>query len=56
MHCEHCERAVKEEVGAVTGVETVDVDLATKVVTVRGAVIDDAAVRTAISEAGYDAA
>jgi copper chaperone CopZ len=56
MHCGHCERAVKEEIGAVPGVEAVEVDLATKIVTVHGETIDDAAVRAAISEAGYEAA
>jgi copper chaperone CopZ len=55
MHCGHCERAVKEEVGAVSGVASVDVDLDTKLVTVRGDGLDDAAVRAAIDEAGYTA-
>ena len=56
IHCGHCERAVKEEVGAVAGVESVDVDLETKLVTVRGASLDDSALRAAIDEAGYEAA
>jgi copper chaperone CopZ len=56
MHCGHCERAVKDEVGAVAGVDSVDVDLDTKAVTVRGADLDDAALRAAIEEAGYTAA
>jgi copper chaperone len=55
MHCGHCERAVKEEVRAVAGVATVDVDLGTKLVTVRGDGLDDAALRAAIAEAGYTA-
>jgi copper chaperone len=55
MHCGHCERAVKEEVGAVSGVASVDVDLDTKLVTVRGDGLDDAALRAAIDEAGYTA-
>lgn len=55
MTCGHCERAVKEEVGGVAGVESVDVDLGTGQVTVHGDV-DDAAVRAAIAEAGYAAA
>jgi copper chaperone len=54
MHCGHCERAVKEEVGAVSGVEAVDVDLERKLVRVHGDDVDDAAVRAAIGEAGYD--
>ena len=36
MHCSHCEDAVKEEVSIVEGVESVDVDLDSKLVTVRG--------------------
>ena len=56
MTCGHCVSAVEGEVGAVDGVERVDADLETKVVTVRGAAIDDAAVRSAIAEAGYEAA
>jgi copper chaperone len=56
MHCGHCERAVKEEVSAVDGVSEVAVDLDTKLVTVRGEALDDAAVRAAIAEAGYEAA
>ena len=56
MSCGHCEAAVKEEVSAVEGVESVDVDLATKLVVVRGEGLDDAAIRAAIDEAGYEAA
>jgi copper chaperone len=56
MHCGHCERAVKEELGAVPGVTGVDVDLETKLVTVTGESLDDGALRAAIEEAGYEAA
>jgi copper chaperone len=56
MHCGHCERAVREEVSAVAGVTAVDVDLETKIVTVSGEPLDDAALRAAIEEAGYEAA
>jgi copper chaperone len=55
MHCGHCESAVIEEVGALAGVESVDVDLDSKLVTVRGSALDDAAIRAAIDEAGYQA-
>jgi copper chaperone len=55
MHCGHCKAAVSRELEAVTGVEHVDVDLETKLVTVRGATLDDAALIAAIDEAGYDA-
>ncbi len=56
MHCGHCKSAVAEEGGAVPGVESVDVDLETKLVVVRGDGLDDAAIRAAIEEAGYEAA
>ena len=56
MHCRHCERAVSEEVSAVTGVESVAVDLDSKRVTVVGSGLDDAKLRAAIDEAGYEAA
>jgi copper chaperone len=54
--CEHCRTAITKEVGTVPGVESVDVDLEQKVVTVRGRDLDDTAVRAAIDEAGYDVA
>ena len=56
MSCAHCEAAVKEEVSAVAGVDSVDVDLDTKLVVVRGEGLEDAALRAAIVEAGYEAA
>lgn len=55
MSCEHCKASVTEEVSRVAGVRAVDVDLDSKVVRVRGADVDDAAVRAAIDEAGYEA-
>jgi copper chaperone len=45
-----------EEVRAVDGVRSVDVDLGTKLVSVTGQSLDDAAIRAAIEEAGYEAA
>jgi copper chaperone CopZ len=56
MHCGHCEAAVSSEIREVRGVESVDVDLDSKLVTVRGADLDDTALRAAIEEAGYEAA
>ena len=56
MHCSHCVAAVEQEVSAVAGVESVDVDLETKLVVVQGEGLDDGALRTAIVEAGYEAA
>ena len=55
MHCDHCVAAVRGEVSSVPGVSSVDVDLATKRVVVHGEGLDDAALRAAIDEAGYDA-
>ncbi|HYF26705.1 MAG TPA: cation transporter [Baekduia sp.] len=54
MTCQHCVASVTEEVSEVAGVEAVDVDLASGRVTVRGAAIDDDAVRAAVDEAGYE--
>ena len=56
MSCEHCVGAVAGELRAVPGVVSVDVDLTTKLVSVRGDDLDDAALRAAIEEAGYEAA
>ena len=56
MHCGHCKAAVEREVSRVDGVESVVVDLDTKKVAVRGPNLDDAAIRAAIDEAGYQAA
>ena len=56
IHCAHCAMSIREEVGEVEGVEDIDVDLDSKVVTIRGRALDDAALRAAIVEAGYEAA
>lgn len=54
MVCQHCVSAVTEELGAIAGVTSVQVDLATGRVSVTSnAALDDATVRAAISEAGY---
>jgi len=56
IHCAHCALSIREEVSEVQGVDEVDVDLETKVVTIQGTELDDAALRAAIGEAGYEAA
>jgi len=56
VHCAHCAMSIREEVSEVEGVDAVDVDLEKKVVTVHGSALDDAALRAAIEEAGYEAA
>lgn len=55
MTCDHCVRAVRSEVSEVPGVVEVEVDLAGKSVTVTSeGEIDDAAVKAAVAEAGYE--
>jgi copper chaperone len=56
IHCAHCAMSIREEVSEVEGVDDVAVDLDTKVVSVSGNDLDDAALRAAIAEAGYQAA
>lgn len=56
MSCGHCKESVSREVGAVAGVVSVDIDLDSKLVTVTGENLDDAALRAAIDEAGYEVA
>ena len=56
MTCGHCEAAIKQEVGAVDGVDGVDVDLETKDVVVTGTSLDRDALVAAIDEAGFDVA
>jgi copper ion binding protein len=54
MTCEHCVSAVREELGALAGVDRVDVVLETGTVTVTGDVQPDrAAIAAAVEEAGY---
>ena len=54
MTCEHCTAAVSEELSIVPGVESVAVDLDTKLVKVTGASLHDSVWRVAIDEAGYE--
>ena len=56
IHCGHCAASIREEVSEVEGVQEVEVDLDAKLVTIRGRALDDAALRAAIAEAGYQAA
>ena len=55
MSCDHCKQAVSSELLEVDGVDAVQVDLETKLVTVRGSALEDSALRAAIDEAGYEA-
>jgi copper chaperone len=58
MTCGHCEAAVRAEVGRLDGVTAVEVDLVpagSSVVTVTSDTApDEAAVRAAVDEAGYE--
>jgi len=54
MTCGHCVASVREEVSEIAGAEAVEVDLASGRLTVTGDAVDDAAVRAAVAEAGYE--
>ena len=56
MTCSHCVLSVTEEVSEVTGVDAVDVDLATGRLSVSGEGFSDEAVKDAVAEAGYEVA
>ncbi|MFI6504939.1 heavy-metal-associated domain-containing protein [Nonomuraea typhae] len=55
MTCGHCVSSVKEEVSEVAGVSSVEVDLASGLLTVGSeSPIDVAQIRAAVEEAGYE--
>jgi copper chaperone len=58
MSCQHCVHAVKSSVGALAGVETVDVSLEKKLVTVGfdPGVTNLEAIKHAIADEGYTVA
>ena len=57
VSCEHCVRAITEELTKLPGVAHVGVDLKTKLVTVQhDGSVSDAQLREGIEEAGYDIA
>lgn len=57
MTCGHCVASVTEEVQEISGVEQVDIVLETGSLTITSdEPVDDAAVRTAVEEAGYQLA
>lgn len=53
MTCAHCVSSVSNEVGKVSGVSSVDVDLGSGRVTVTGEEFRDEQIRAAVDEAGY---
>jgi copper chaperone len=57
MTCEHCVRSVTEEISEIDGVRDVTVDLANGAVRVASTEpVDDAKIRAAVEEAGYQLA
>ena len=56
MTCDHCVLSVTEEVAEVSGVDSVDVDLASGRLEVSGADFTDADVAEAVEAAGYEVA
>ena len=56
VSCSHCRDAITREVETVAGVNTVEVDLEAKTVTVSGEPLDEPAIVAAIDEAGYEVA
>ncbi|WP_043736546.1 MULTISPECIES: heavy-metal-associated domain-containing protein [Nocardia] len=54
MTCSHCVSSVSEEIGAITGVTSVDVDLASGRVTIDSeGPVERGAIAAAVDEAGY---
>ena len=56
LSCGHCRTAIGNEVGPLPGVESVEVDLDAKTVTVVGESLAEQAIVAAIDEAGYEVA
>lgn len=54
MSCQHCVKAVKNALSEIQGVKSVEVDLAAKKVEVEGDNLQDAVLKEAIEEAGYE--
>ena len=57
MSCGHCATSVREEISEIPGVRAVDVDVASGSVTIDSDnVVETAAIRTAVEDAGYQLA
>ena len=54
MHCQHCVAAVTEALQAVAGVTSVSVSLENNNAVVEGASLDDAALKAAVEDTGFD--
>jgi copper chaperone CopZ len=55
IHCQNCTERIQQKVSAVPGVKSASVDRDQNLVTVQAESASDAAVRSAIEEAGYRA-
>jgi copper ion binding protein len=54
MSCGHCVSSVRSEVGQIPGVTAIDVDVASGTVVIDSTgPLEEAAIRTAVEEAGY---
>lgn len=54
MTCSHCKASVTEEVEQVAGVSDIEVALESGLLTVRGEGFDDATIKAAVEQAGYE--
>jgi len=54
MSCNHCVMAVTKALKEVNGVSNVNVDLGSKKVEIEGENLNDAKLKEAVEEAGYD--
>lgn len=54
MHCQHCASAVNEALKALPGITSASVSLEDNAATVSGPAPDDAAIKNAIEECGFD--
>lgn len=54
MHCQHCVGAVKKALAAVAGVTSVVVSLENNNAVVEGAGLDDAVLKAAVEDTGFD--
>jgi copper chaperone len=57
ISCEHCVRAITNELTSVSGIEVINIDIPTKVVTIRHTdEVSDEQIVATIAEAGYEVA
>lgn len=56
ISCNHCKHAIEIEVSRVQGVDSVEVDVNAKTVTIVGEPLDESAIIAAIDDAGYEVA